>query len=63
MVNVCEEYGKEFHATFNDKKTTGMVFGTSNVAKPYRLMETMLTENRLLPAVEWRPTAYRAEDR
>ena len=28
MVNiqcVCEEYGKEFHVTFNDKKTTGMV--------------------------------------
>ena len=30
MVNICEEYGKEFHVTFNDKKTTGMVFGTSN---------------------------------
>ena len=27
----CEEFGKEFHVTFNDKKTTGMVFGTSNV--------------------------------
>ena len=25
-----EEYGKEFHVTFNDKKTTGMVFGASN---------------------------------
>ena len=23
MVNICEEYGKEFHVTFNDKKTTG----------------------------------------
>ena len=31
MVNICEEYGKEFNVTFNDKKTTGMVFGTSNV--------------------------------
>ena len=31
MLNICEEYGKEFHVTFNDKKTTGMVFGTSNV--------------------------------
>ena len=30
MVNICEEYGKEFHVTFNDKKTTGMVFGASN---------------------------------
>ena len=30
MVNTCEEYGKEFHVTFNDKKTTGMVFGASN---------------------------------
>ena len=25
MVNICEEYGKEFHVTFNDKKTIGMV--------------------------------------
>ena len=25
-----EEYGKDFHVTFNDKKTTGMVFGASN---------------------------------
>ena len=31
MVNICEEHGKEFHVTFNDKKTTGMVFGTINV--------------------------------
>ena len=31
MVNICEEYGKEFHVTFNDKKTIGMVFGASNV--------------------------------
>ena len=31
MVNICEEYGKEFHITFNDKKTIGMVFGASNV--------------------------------
>ena len=31
MVNICEEYGKEFHVTFNEKKTTGMVFGASNV--------------------------------
>ena len=30
MVNICEEYGKEFHVTFNDKKTTGMVFGARN---------------------------------
>ena len=30
MVNICEEYGKEFHVTFNDKQTTGMVFGASN---------------------------------
>ena len=30
MVNMGEEYGKEFHVTFNDKKTTGMVFGASN---------------------------------
>ena len=29
-MNICEEYGKEFHVTFNDKKTTGMVFGASN---------------------------------
>ena len=26
MVNICEE----FHVTFNDKKTTGMLFGASN---------------------------------
>ena len=25
-----EAYGKEFHVTFNDKKTTGVVFGASN---------------------------------
>ena len=31
MVNICEKYGKEFHKTFNDKKSTGMVFGTNNV--------------------------------
>ena len=31
MVNICEEYGKEFHVTCNDQKTTGMVFGASNV--------------------------------
>ena len=30
LVNICEEYGKEFHVTFNDKKTTGMVFGAIN---------------------------------
>ena len=30
MVNICEEYGKEFHVTFNYKKTTGMVFCASN---------------------------------
>ena len=30
MVNICEEYGKEFHVSFNDNKTTGMVFGASN---------------------------------
>ena len=30
MVNICEEYGKELHVTFNDKKTTRMVFGASN---------------------------------
>ena len=30
MVNISVEYGKEFHVTFNDKKTTGMVFGASN---------------------------------
>ena len=29
-VILCEEYGKEFHVTFNDKKITGMVFGASN---------------------------------
>ena len=30
MMNICEEYGKEFHVTFNDTNTTGMVFGASN---------------------------------
>ena len=29
MVNVCEEYGK--NVTFNDSKTTGIVFGAINV--------------------------------
>ena len=43
MVNICEEYGKEFHVTFNAKKTTGMVFGASNgIVKPFMSMETML---------------------
>ena len=31
MVNVCEEYGKEFNVTFSDTKTTGIVFGAINV--------------------------------
>ena len=30
MVNICEKYGKEFHVTFNDKKTAGILFGASN---------------------------------
>ena len=29
MVNICTDFGAEYHVTFNDKKTVGIAFGTS----------------------------------
>ena len=30
MVNICEDYGEEYHVTFNCKKTVAVVFGANN---------------------------------
>ena len=29
MVNICADFGTDYHVTFNDKKTTCIMFGTS----------------------------------
>ena len=45
MVNIlCEEYGKEFHVTFNDlrKLQEWCLAQAMLIVKPFRSMETML---------------------
>ena len=55
MVNICEEYGKEFHVTFNDKKTTGMVFGASNgnCKEALRLEGYKCKKGHFIASVNW----------